>query len=123
MRHESSRCMQSLFRAVSREMRESLWRPPADLYRMPDCWLVKLDLAGVRPDDLRIGVEGAQLIVEGVRRDLLALENAQCLSMEISYLRFQRTVTLPKAISHPEIHWDYRDGMLIVRICEREPAP
>src|SRR5919205_684335 len=36
--------------------REAVWRPRADVYRTPDGWLVKLELAGVRPDeDVTIG--------------------------------------------------------------------
>jgi len=49
---------------------QSGWRPPADVYRLPDGWLIKMELAGVRADQIRIQARGHVLSVSGVRRDL-----------------------------------------------------
>ena len=37
-----------------------VWEPRADVYRTPDGWLVKLELAGVRLDEIRLATEGPQ---------------------------------------------------------------
>ena len=37
------------------------------MYRTDDGWLVKLELAGVRLDEIRLMTDGPHLIVEGTR--------------------------------------------------------
>ena len=50
-------------------MTTSAWQPQVDIYRTRDGWVVKLELAGVRPQDVSITTHGSQLRVEGVRHD------------------------------------------------------
>ncbi|NNL85564.1 MAG: Hsp20/alpha crystallin family protein [Myxococcales bacterium] len=73
------------------------WRPPADVYRTHEGWLVKLELAGVRPDEIEIRVTGPQLRVAGTRRDFVIREAEHAHSMEISYNRFERMIEFPNA--------------------------
>lgn len=92
------------------------WRPAVDVYSCHGGWLVKFDLAGVRPQDLDIRVNQQTLTVSGVRRDW-AMELAdRYYSMEISYHRFQRSVDLPENLEHAAVSADYRDGMLLVHL-------
>ena len=35
-----------------------LWCPAADVYRTNDGWIVKVDLAGIRPADIEITIDG-----------------------------------------------------------------
>jgi len=95
---------------------QSGWRPPADVYRLPDGWLIKMELAGVRADQIRIQARGHVLSVSGVRRDLAIAESQTCYSMEISYNRFHRSFELPNDIERASVATEYRDGMLLIRI-------
>src|SRR5262249_1271780 len=63
------RLMQSLFLPAADSYRDVTWQPPMDLYRTRTGWLLKLDLAGVRPDDIRVTVQGRRLSIRGMRRD------------------------------------------------------
>jgi HSP20 family protein len=90
------------------------WRPPADVYRTSQGWLIKFELAGVRPEEIRLVAGGRKLTVSGVRRDV-RVEEGQCsYSMEISYNRFERTLELPCEAESFHLRTDYRDGMLMV---------
>jgi HSP20 family protein len=95
---------------------DDIWQPRADVYRMADGWLVKLELAGVRSDEIRLVAEGTTLIVEGTRRDQHCCLCVGCHCMEIAYSRFQRIVELPELARDADISTSYVDGMLIVRI-------
>ena len=64
---------------------EAHWRPSTDLYRTPEGYLVKLDIAGVRPEDVRISVSGRKLKVKGSRRDRAMHEGCRCYRLEIAY--------------------------------------
>jgi HSP20 family protein len=92
------------------------WRPPADVYRCGGDWLIKLDLAGVRPQDVQVHASGRRLTIRGVRRDWSIQEGNQSYSMEIAYNRFQRSIELPCELEGARIATDYRDGMLLIRL-------
>lgn len=92
------------------------WRPSADVYRTGNGWLVKLDLAGVRPDDIELARRGRRLTVRGVRRDSTVRECQRSYSMEISYSQFERSFEFPEEIADAALNLDYRDGMLLLRI-------
>jgi HSP20 family protein len=100
----------------SQSEKETCWRPPVDVYRVRDGWLLKFDLAGVRPEDVKVEARGCRVTVSGVRRDLLVEESASYYSMEIAYNRFERTVDLPCQFETPAVAMEHRDGILIVRI-------
>jgi len=100
------------------------WQPAVDIYRSTaGGWILKFDLAGVRLNDVHVHASKRSVTVSGVRRDHM-LEEAGCshYSMEISYSRFQRTVELPEDIHSSRVTVDYRDGILFVRIAQREEA-
>src|SRR5436309_9932498 len=71
------------------------WRPNTDVYRTPQGWLVKFDLAGVRPEEVELSVDGNRLSLRGIRRDWCLEEGCTCQQMEIAYSQFERQVTLP----------------------------
>lgn len=96
------------------------WRPPADVYRTSDGWLVKFDLAGVDPHEVQLVVRGSQLTVAGVRRDAMVQEGFASYSLEISYNRFERALELPFDAQDMTIETEYRDGMLLVRFHHAE---
>ncbi len=95
------------------------WQPAADIYQTRDGWLIKFDLAGVRPQDITVRVVGRSLTVLGIRRDHLETSGARFYRMEISYNSFQRTIELPNEIDPGEIESEFRDGMLLIRVQER----
>ena len=90
--------------------------PRADIYRMESGWVVKFDLAGVRPRDIEVSVSGCNIRVSGVRRDEFVLRGFRCHSMEISYSHFARTLQLPCEASDAAVTTEYTDGLLIVTI-------
>ena len=105
-----------LFLPVANAPTEHAWQPGVDIYRMPDGWLVKLELAGVRPEDVRVSVANGALIVQGARRDEFLQEGLQCYRMEISYSQFERVLELPGILEAAEVVASHRHGMLLVRI-------
>ena len=44
-----------------------LWQPAVDIYRCPEGWTIKFDLAGVKLDDVQVLISDDALIVRGVR--------------------------------------------------------
>jgi HSP20 family protein len=92
------------------------WCPAADVYQTPHGWLVKFDLAGVRPEDIDLEASGRRLTLRGTRRDCTAEEGCRHYRMEISYSRFERSLELPCRLDRATFHTRYRDGMLLVEV-------
>jgi HSP20 family protein len=98
------------------------WAPAADVYRTPHGWLVKFDLAGVRPEDVDLEANGCRLTLRGVRRDCTSEQGCQHYRMEISYSRFERSLDLPCRLDGATFQTRYRDGMLLVEVRPGEEA-
>ena len=92
------------------------WQPSADIYRTRQGWLVKLDLAGVLPEDVQLSVQGNRLIVRGTRRDWSLKEGYSHYQMEIAYSTFERSLPLPCDLEHAHISAEHRHGMLLIDV-------
>jgi HSP20 family protein len=92
------------------------WEPSADVYRTRDGWLLKFDLAGVRPDDVAVSVSGRRVTVSGVRRDTVVEDGCSYYAMEISYNRFERSLEMPVNLASARVTIEARDGLLLVRM-------
>jgi len=97
-----------------------LWCPAADVYRTAHGWIVKVDLAGIRPDDVEITISGPLMSISGSRRDSFCGEGISHYQLEITYSRFEKTIQFPRSIEHASILRDYSDGLLILRLQEEE---
>ncbi len=97
-----------------------LWQPAVDVYKCPEGWKIKFDLAGVKPEDLQVLVsEDDKLIVRGVRRDTVLREGWTYHQLEITYSRFERVLSIPCALSKSKIRSESSDGWLLLHIdCE-----
>ncbi len=108
--------MESMLESEGSRCRELAWRPAADVYRCGRDWLIKVDLAGVRPQDVEVEVRECRLTVRGIRRDRSIQEGHQSYSMEIAYNRFQRSIELPCELDEARIATEYREGMLLIHL-------
>ncbi len=99
------------------------WRPPTDVYRTREGWLVKMELAGVRPQDVSVHVSDRLLTVRGMRYDLDLTEGCRFHSLEIAYTAFERTLELPFRLEQARILTEFRQGMLLVRVLTEATHP
>lgn len=115
MKHSLSNYLDLVFSRAARHPRAA-WEPAADVYRCEHGWLIKFDLAGVRPNDITVRAGDSSVTVSGTRRDWRIFDHQEAHLMEIAYSQFERTVELPEQIDTAKIHTEYRDGMLLVHV-------
>lgn len=101
-------------------MEFAIWRPQADVMRRGERWFIKLEVAGICPEEVDISTRGKILRVRGCRRDMLLEQGYFYHSLEISYSRFERTIEMPFRINAENIRWQYRDGMLLIQLDKEE---
>jgi HSP20 family protein len=106
------------FRMHVRHVRpsNSTWVPAADVYKRQEGWTVKVDLAGVKLDDIAISIEGSKLRISGRRLDSVYDEGVAYHQLEITYSRFEKVLKFPCSIEGATITRDYRDGLLILQL-------
>ena len=97
-----------------------LWCPAADVYRTADGWIVKVDLAGIKPSDVEVTIDTDVLRLSGSRRDGICGEGVSHYQLEITYSRFEKMIQFPRSIEHVTIERDYHDGLLILRLHEEQ---
>jgi HSP20 family protein len=94
----------------------TVWYPAADVYQMPDGWLVKVELAGVSPDDIELDIQGNVLYIAGCRRDRSCGTAGSFHQMEITYSRFEKTLNFPASIEGAKVEHNFEDGLLIIHL-------
>jgi HSP20 family protein len=106
------------FRMHIRQVRPSnrVWCPAADVFKRQEGWIVKVDLAGVKLDDIGISIEGSELRISGRRLDTSYDEGVAYHQLEITYSRFEKILRFPCSIEGATITRDYRDGLLILQL-------
>ena len=99
---------------------EQFWYPAADVCRTQDGWVVKLELAGVAPDELEVLIVGDTLRVAGSRRDETFGDAVSCHQLEITYSRFEKSIRFPCPIEGAGLERRYKDGLLILYLQSSE---
>lgn len=90
-----------------------VWEPPADIVETELELRVIVALPGVRPDSVRIGLDGSELSIVAQRAAPLATRAMLVRRMEIPYGRFERRIGLP--LSAPRlVEQELRDGCLVL---------
>lgn len=93
-----------------------LWNPAADVYRVADGWVVKVDLAGICNDELEIELQDSVLTIRGCRRDTHIRDGCVYQQMEITYSHFEKSIQFPGPVEGASIRRDYQDGFLIIDV-------
>jgi HSP20 family protein len=95
-----------------------VWHPPTDVWETEREFVVRMDLAGVRRDDVKITLADGELQVRGIRRDAVPPGKKHFYKMEITMGPFERRVPLPRGSRFSEVQATYRDGILEIR-CQK----
>jgi len=93
-----------------------LWYPAADVYQTPDGWVVKVELAGVSPEEIEIDIQGNVLYISGCRRDRSCAAGVAYQQMEITYSNFEKTLSFPSPIDGATLEHQLENGILIITL-------
>ena len=107
------RLMDELMRSGGNGNRATGFTPLVDVHETEEEYLVKVDLPGVKADDVSVEVNDNVLSISGSRA---ADETGQAQLVERPYGSFVRTLTLPQGVDSDSIEAGYQDGVLELRI-------
>jgi len=94
-------------------------------YREDDALIVKAEVPGIDPDnDVDVTVAGNELHIDVRREERSEHQSKRGYRSEFRYGTFNRTVTLPAAVSPDDVQASYNEGVLEIRIpVPAEPDP
>jgi HSP20 family protein len=101
-----------------------LWQgqPAVDLVEKPQAFLIKMDLPGLKIEDIDIQAAGNTVTISGERQEEKEEKGASFHRLERRYGRFSRTVNLPCAVIEDECKARYESGVLHVTLPKCEEA-
>ena len=100
----------------------AVWSPLSDIYEDNDNFKLKLDLPGVKKEDVKISFEDGRLTISGERKQEKEAENYKYHRVERTFGNFYRAFNLPKKIKVENISAEFQDGQLTVNIPKEEEA-
>lgn len=101
----------------------SRWVPPVDIYETAQREVVlKAELPEMKREDISITFENNVLTLKGERRITDEVASDRFQRLERFYGSVSRSFTLPSTVDASRISATYKDGVLTVRLPQREEA-
>jgi HSP20 family protein len=103
-------------------LRGDRWQPEVDLFETEKAFVVRVELAGVQSQDLRVDVAGDEIRIRGIRRPPEPGELLRLHRMEIASGPFDRRLRVPIPFDREAVTANLADGFLTVTLPRRAPA-
>jgi HSP20 family protein len=101
------------------EYRDSVsasWVPPVDIFEEANSIRIMAEVPGVRPDDVKISLEGNVLTIHGTKQQEAEERTERVHRYERTYGVFERSFTLPATVDANNIKASYDQGVLTVTL-------
>lgn len=92
--------------------------PAAELTEKEDALLLKLEIPGMKSEDLDIQVMADRVSISGERKSLEEANDKT--QSEFRYGKFQRVISLPIRIQNTNVSAQYKDGILYLTLPKSE---
>jgi len=95
---------------------ESTWTPSVDVIQKEGSVVLRADLPGIKPEDVKVTVEDDVLTVSGEHSEEVEREEGRYMRRERRFGSFSRSMSLPPAVKAEDIESTTKDGVLEVTI-------
>jgi HSP20 family protein len=104
------------------ETTTAAWPPLVDIFEETDFIRLVAELPGVKPEEVKIFVEGNLLTIKGTKEQLAEEKAEKVHRYERTYGAFERTFTLPATVQPEKIKAAYDNGVLTITLPKVEAA-
>jgi HSP20 family protein len=98
------------------------WTPVLDVYDEKENFIVKVELPGLKKEDIEINLHDGVLTVSGERKHEREVKEGETFRSERYFGRFHRSVGLPALVDATKVKAAYKDGVLTVDLPKAEEA-
>jgi HSP20 family protein len=95
---------------------DGAWAPSVDVIHKDETVVLRADLPGIKPDEVKITVEDGVLTVSGQHTEESEEEEGSYMRRERRSGSFSRSMTLPAGVNAEDIESTTKDGVLEVTI-------
>ena len=96
--------------------------PPVDVYEDAHQVVLKLEVPGIKQEDLDVRVENQMLTVKGERKFEKDEKEENFHRIERRYGSFTRSFTLPQTVDTGAVKAGYEQGVLTISLAKKEAA-
>lgn len=96
--------------------------PAVDVYEKNNTVTVKVELAGVKPDELEVHIDNGLLTIRGEKKQENEVKERDYYRVESAYGRFERTVRLPQSVNTDAAKATYAQGILKIELPKSKEA-
>jgi HSP20 family protein len=100
----------------TRRQAESAWHPEIDVFEKDKRLVTKIDLPGMKKEDVKVEVSDGHLAISGERRRESEEKGKEFYRCERDYGSFYRAVPLPEGVSLEDVKAIFADGVLEVSV-------
>jgi HSP20 family molecular chaperone IbpA len=97
--------------------------PATDIVDNGGNYTVKADLPGLTKDKIEVKLTDDMIEISGKEEQEVTEEGKNYLMKERSSASFQRKLTFPEAVLPDKAEAEMKDGILMIHVPKREPAP
>lgn len=101
---------------------EGMWNPAMDVYDSKDNIIVKVDIPGMKKEDIDVSVHGKTLVIKGEKKEARDVKEEGYVRTERFYGSFNRAVTLPAAVDATKVQAGYKNGVLELTLPKKEES-
>lgn len=98
------------------------WQPSVDIAETDQALEVKVDLPGIKPEEVQINVSDNRLIIQGERKEEKETKDKTVHRIERRYGSFYRAIPLPAGTKPEEVSAESDNGVITVRVPKAEQA-
>lgn len=106
--------------------RETAWSPKVDVFEKDNRLITKIDLPGMKKEDVKVEFVDGRLVVFGERKSEAEKKEDNYFRCEREYGSFYRAVPLPENVRFEDVKATFADGVLEITVplpAKVEPAP
>lgn len=98
------------------------WTPVVDVFEEPDAVRIVAEIPGVKPEDVKILVEGNLLTIRGTKEQVAEDKTEKVHRYERTFGAFERSFTVPSTVDTEQIKAAYDMGVLTLTLQKVEKA-
>lgn len=118
-----NRMFEGMFGEVSpKEWEPRGWYPACDVAETDEAFLVKAELPGVTPDEVKLNMTNNVLTLYGEKQQETEDKAQNYYRIERTSGTFQRSFTFPSTVEAAKITASYKDGVLTITLPKAEEA-
>lgn len=110
------------FRWPALQVGNAMWAPKVDVLEKDNRLITRVDLPGVKKEDVSVEVTDGQLTLSGERKSETENKNGNVYRAECEYGSFYRTVPLPQGVKPEDVKATFANGVLEVSVPLPAPA-